>query len=384
MVRQFFSITDVFLILFMMMATVIVAQQKVEFEGQFSFITSFSPDNELEGFLGGRYIPEFSYRIPFDSTQTRMIDFEVSANITGSTIFSLFDESISDGNIQPYRLWARYTAKQFEFRVGLQKIDFGVATLLRPIQWFNQIDPRDPLQLTNGVYGVLGRYYFLNNANIWLWALIGNDKTRGFDVIGTNKNIPEFGGRYQHPTKKGEIAISYHFRNANSSDLIFVTQFDKIPEHRIGIDGKWDLKVGVWFEASIVHKTKDLGVLTNQAQFNFGTDYTFGIGNGLNLVLEHLTTAADKSFLGFEKTVNITGTTISYPIGFFDNLSSVFLYNWNSDDIIINMIYNHEFDRFSSYLMAYYNPSNAIGFQQNELVNQFSGPGIRLMLVYNH
>lgn len=384
MARPISSLTCIFFISIMMMTTLAFAQQKVEFEGQFSFVTSYSPDNEFEGFLGGRYIPQWSYSIPFDTTQTRMIDFEASANITGSTLFSLFDESSYDGNILPYRLWARYTTRQFEFRIGLQKIDFGVATLLRPIQWFNQIDPRDPLQLTNGVYGALGRYYFLNNANIWFWGLIGNDKTRGFDVIGTNKNVPEFGGRYQHPTKKGEIAISYHFRNANSSDLVFVSQFEKIPEHRIGIDGKWDLKIGVWFEAAVIHKTRDLGLLTNQAHFNIGTDYTFGIGNGLNVIIEHLTTTADKSLLGFENMANITGTTISYPIGFFDNLSSVFLYNWTSDDVILNMVYNHEFERFSSYLIAYYNPAGAIGFQQNELVNQFSGPGIRLMLVYNH
>jgi len=379
-----FSKTNICFTILMMASSFVFSQQKVEFDGQFSIISSYSPDNEMEGFLGGRYIPELSYSLPFDSTQIRKIDFEASANISGSTLFSPFDQSSSDADVQPYRLWTRYTDKQFEIRVGLQKIDFGVARLLRPIQWFNQIDPRDPLQLTNGVYGALGRYYFLNNANIWLWTLIGNDKTRGFDAIGTNKNIPEFGGRYQHPTKKGEIAVSYHFRNANSSDIPFVPQFEKIPEHRIGIDGKWDLEIGFWFEAAIIHKTKDVGIFTNQAQFNVGMDYTFGIGNGLNVIIEHLNTAADKSFLGFDNTLNITGTTLSYPMGFFDNINSVFLYNWTSKDVILNMIYNHEFDTISSYLMLYYNPSGAVGIQQNELVNQFSGPGIRLMFVYNH
>ena len=35
--------------------------------------------------------------------------------------------------------------------------------------------------------------------------------------------------------------------------------------------------------------------------------------------------------------------------------------------------------------MAFYNPDTPQqGIQQNELVNQFAGPGIRLMLVYNH
>ncbi|CAG0898473.1 unnamed protein product [Cyprideis torosa] len=136
-------------------------------------------------------------------------------------------------------------------------------SLLRPIQWFNQIDPRDPLQLTNGVYGVLGRYYFLNNANVWIWGLIGNSRTRGFDVLETNKAAPEFGGRYQHPTNKGEIAISYHYRTART-DGILLPLNEKIPEHRIALDGKWDLEVGLWFEAAVIHKREDLDLLTNQ------------------------------------------------------------------------------------------------------------------------
>jgi len=384
MTRQQYIRICLLLMAFLLLSFYTSAQQKLEFDGQISLFSSYSPDNDLEGFLGGRYIPELSYTIPIDSAQSRMLDFEASANISGSSLFSFFDEASTDGTVQPYRLWARYTSNQFELRAGLQKIDFGSALLLRPIQWFNQIDPRDPLQLTNGVYGLLGRYYFLNNANIWLWALIGNEQTRGFDAIETNKKIPEFGGRYQHPMSKGEIAISYHHRNANSTHLAFIPQFEKIPEHRFGLDGKWDLTSGIWFEASVIHKTEDLGILTNQTHLNFGADYTFGIGNGLHVVVEHLTSATDVSFLGFEEKVNLTGTTFSYPLGFFDNLSSVVLYNWTAKDIIFNAIYNHEFGEISGYFMAYYNPSTVVGFQQNELVNQFAGPGIRVMLVYNH
>jgi hypothetical protein len=360
------------------------AQENIVIDGQISFISSYSPDNDLPGFVGGRYIPEMSYGINLDTSGVKKIDFEASINISGSALFSSFENSVTDGNIQPYRIWGRYTTKQFELRIGLQKIDFGSATLLRPIQWFNQIDPRDPLQLTNGVYGVLGRYYFLNNTNIWLWGLIGNERTRGFDIVQTNNKIPEFGGRFQLPSKYGEIALSYHYRNANSTQLTFLPQIEKIPEHRIALDGKWDLKLGVWFEAALIHKTEDLGTFTNQALFNFGTDYTFAVGNGLNVIVEHLFTASDESILGFDNSGHITGATISYPIGLFDNLSSVYLYNWNTKDLILNFIYNHEFQHVSGYLMAYYNPSSTIGFQENDLVNQFSGPGLRLMFVYNH
>ena len=359
-----------------------LAQNKLEYDGQLSLIGSYAPDNDLPLFFGGRYIPELSYGFPLDST--KLMDFEASVNISGSSLLHLFDSSDTSGDIQAYRIWARYTSNQFELRAGLQKIDFGSATLLRPIQWFNQIDPRDPLSLTNGVYGILGRYFFLNNANIWFWTLYGNEKTRGFDAVETNKKIPEFGGRFQHPVKRGELALSYHYRTANSSELSYVPQFEKIPENRIGLDGKWDVGVGLWFETTYIHKSKDIDFLTNQALFNLGTDYTFGLGNGLNVIIEHLFISSDNKAFAFENTANITAASFAYPIGFFDNLSAVINYSWESKDFAVFLNYGHEFKRFSGYVMAFYNPKTQQGIQQNDLFNQFSGPGFRLMVVYNH
>jgi hypothetical protein len=358
------------------------AQTKLVFDGQASFIGSFSPDNEKDVLLGVRYIPQLDLEIGLDST--KKIDFEVALNISGNSLFHPFDKANNAGDISPYRAWARYTGKQFELRVGLQKIDFGVAKYLRPIQWFNQIDPRDPLSLTNGVYAALGRYYFLNNANIWLWGLYGNEKTRGFDALKTTKKQPEFGGRFQFPTNKGEIGLSYHHRNVNASELFETPDFDKIPEDRFAIDGKWDVTIGLWFELSYTHKYESLGALTDQTYINLGMDYTFGLGNGLNVLAEHLVTSYNAKPFAFDATSHITATTLSYPISMFDNLSSVVYYNHSSEDFTFFLNYLHQFKTLTGYLMGYYNPDIQQGIQQNELVNNFKGPGFRLMLVYNH
>jgi len=357
-------------------------QEKIQFEGQLSSVASFSPDNTLDWFAGGRYIPKFSYQIPVDST--RFVDFEAAANVSGSLLFHPFDNSDVDGRITPYRLWTRYTGNQFEIRIGLQKIDFGSASLLRPLQWFNQVDPRDPLQLTNGVYGALGRYYFLNNTNIWVWGLIGNKKTRGFDIIETNDQIPEFGARIQLPIPKGEIALSAHYRTANSLEQTFTVAYEEIPEYKIGLDGKWDLTIGLWFEAVYSHKNKNLGQFTNQTLLNLGTDYTFGIGNGLHIIAEHLLTSFRETGFGFSNSRNISAVTATYPLSFFDNISTVLYYDWQGNDFTLFLNYEHQFNNITGYLMPYYNPSTQQGLQQNELVNNFSGPGIRLMFVYNH
>lgn len=357
-------------------------QTKLEFDGQASLIGSFSPDNDKEVLIGARYIPQLNLETSLDSNKT--IDFELALNISGNTLFHPFEKTDNTMDISPYRAWARYTGKQFELRVGLQKIDFGAATYLRPIQWFNQIDPRDPLSLTNGVYAVLGRYYFLNNANIWIWGLYGNEKTRGFDAIKTSKNVPEFGGRFQFPTAKGEMGISYHHRNVNATEMFEASEFDKVREDRIALDGKWDVTVGLWFELSYTHKYKDLGILTDQTYINVGSDYTFGMGNGLNVLAEHLVISYDQKPFAFKTVSHISAATLSYPIGLFDNLSSVFYYSHNTEDLTFFLNYSHQFKALTGYLMGYYNPDTQQGIQQNDLVNNFKGPGVRLMLVYNH
>ena len=113
----------------------------------------------------------------------------------------------------------KFSGDQFEVRAGLQKINFGSASMLRPLMWFDQIDPRDPLQLTDGVYVLLGRYYFLNNANIWVWALYGNDSRKGWEQIPSLKKVPEFGGRLQLPVSHGELGTTYHYRVADASSV---------------------------------------------------------------------------------------------------------------------------------------------------------------------
>ena len=102
---------------------------KFEIDGQVSAYTSYSPDNNFDWFVGSRYLPEVNYEYNFKNKS--MLDFEVSANVYGSVLFHPFNSSKTDGDINPYRLWGRYSGKQYEIRVGLQKIDFGTAMMLR-------------------------------------------------------------------------------------------------------------------------------------------------------------------------------------------------------------------------------------------------------------
>ena len=361
----------------------VMAQDSLLFKGQASAWALYGPDNDLQVWAGVRYIPQLNYSIPL--AEKSLVDFEMSANISGMAGFNPFDTGQVSGEIKPYRIWARYSTSQFELRAGLQKINFGSASMLRPLMWFDRIDPRDPLQLTDGVWGLLGRYYFLNNANIWLWGLIGNEKPKTWEIGGTKKWFPEFGGRFQAPVPKGEAALSYHFRMADTRGLdTSFAAYPEVAENRIGIDGKWDLGIGLWIEGCWISKNKNAGSFTNQEILNGGIDYTFGIGNGLNLILEQLVVSNDEKPFEFSHTLTFTGLSLSYPLGISDNLGIIIFYDWTHDAFYNFVNWHKQFNRISLYLMAFWNPEEYLIPQQGDSQNLFAGKGLQLMVVWNH
>ena len=357
-------------------------ENRPDFSGRFSFLANYAFDNNDNVLAGGRYIPEIAQK--FDLADNHFLDYEASVNISVLAFFDTLDHSTTQADIAPYRIWGRYSGEQYELRIGLQKINFGSASILRPLMWFDKMDARDPLQLTNGVYGALGRYFFLNNANVWAWILYGNDEKRGWDVMPGCKSRPEYGGRLQYPVLDGELALSFHHKTINAGKLMNSEAFNKVPETRLALDGKWDVKVGFWFETTWVHRSEDLGIYTNKSMYNVGTDYTFGMGNGLNIAGEHLVTAFDKHGLGFSRTSHITAATLSYPLGLDDNVSTVLSYNWELKHASVFLNYEHRFDKFTGYIMAYYTPEQPQSVEKEDLINDLSGPGFRIMIVYDY
>lgn len=356
------------------------------FSGQASGWLHATPDIDRKFWLGGRYIPQINYEI--NIPDNHKIDFEGSANIYGDIGFRKFNNSHADGYIDPYRLWVRYSSAHTEVRLGLQKINFGPARMFRPLMWFDSTDPRDPLQMTNGVWGGLFRYYFNNNANIWFWTLVGNEDLKGWEVAKTTgTNRPEIGGRIQYPLSFGEIAVSYHHRKA-SFDFFMPnippgTDRTKALENRIGFDIRADLVVNLWLEASWTHYNKNLDFLTNQQIITLGTDYTFDIGNGLAVTAEHLLYGSDRKAFEFKDALNFTGITLSYPITMVDNIDTIIYYDWKNKKVYTFANWKKEYNQLTFYLMAYWNPKR-YDMPGQALNSRFVGKGIQLMVVWNH
>jgi hypothetical protein len=358
-------------------------QDSLEIKGQASAWILLRNSNGLPFYAGGRYIPQVNYNMQFKNN--KKIDFEASVNINGNTGINFSDSLYSYGEIKPYRLWARYSSRQFELRLGLQKINFGSASIMRPLMWFDQVDPRDPLKLTDGVWSVLVRYYFLDNANIWLWGLYGNKDPKGWETLRTNIRFPEAGGRIQFPVPHGEAAFSYHHRVADSENQgELMPHFQNIKENRIGFDMKLDLVVGCWFEGSWTTNDKDLGLYTNQEILNAGIDYTFTLGNGLYTAYEQLLASGDRSAFRFENPLSFSLLSVSYPIGISDKISGIVYYDWNNKNIYNFLSWNRQFKSITLYIMGYWNPENYRIPALNSSRNLFSGKGIQFMFVFNH
>lgn len=352
------------------------------FSGQLSAWSNYNHDNHLSLWFGGRYIPQVNYNVKL--SERRLLDFEVSANINGSAGLHPFDSGYTDGTIRPYRAWARYSSNQFELRAGLQKINFGSAAMLRPLMWFEQVDPRDPLRITTGVWGLLGRYYFLNNVNLWLWGLYGNKEPKTWELGRTSQEYPEFGGRLQSPVPKGEAGISFHHRQVDTLGLDLSNGINRaLSENRIAFDAKWDVGIGLWFEGAWINKSRDVGLLTNQLILNVGTDYTFGVGNGLNFIFEQLLIVYDEKPFALSEPVFFSALSLSYPLGLFDNLSAIAYYNWATDQSYNLLTWNRKLNKFNLYFIAYWNPES-YNLPLQDAGNLFSGKGVQAMLVYNH
>jgi len=359
-----------------------VMAQSLGFKGQAIGWTTLNPAEPFQAQGGLRYIPELSFSLPAGKYT---LDGEVSANMWLSSTFAN-DTSAFDRDLAPYRMWVRFSGDQFELRAGLQKINFGSAQMFRPLMWFDYIDPRDPLQLTDGVYGLLARYYFLNNANIWLWGLYGNDKVKGWELIPSKKNSIEYGGRVQLPLYTGEIAATYHHRTADPGPVLpdSLTLGETAPENRIALDAKMDLAVGLWVEGALIHQDFSFSDLNYKSMLNVGMDYTFGLGSGIHVMSEAFGYLQGEKVFGNEQQIWFGLLSASYPVSLIHNVSLMLFYDFTNHNFYRFINWSMAYDRWSFYIMGFWNPDTYNLYNVDPRTSLYGGWGFQLMAVFNH
>ena len=343
-----------------------------------SSYSSLSFNDPVEYNLGGRYIPTIN--LSANLKKGRSIDAEISVNTSLDYYFMKGKVPSVEKDIEPYRAWIRYSSPRFELRAGLQKISFGSASILRPLMWFDKMDYRDPLQLTPGVYSLLGKYYLQSNINIWFWALYGNNDTKGWEIVPTQEEKVEYGGRFQIPLPSGEIALSYHHRSGDYSSLYIMNPLVTEPfydDNMIGVDGKWDIGPGISFEYVYKQNDPDNYLMEKEEHYlNLGIDYTFNLGNGLNVMGEYF------RYKGV-KTDNYAAMALNYPFGLMNNVMLALYYNTDKEDVYSLITLKRDYNYLSLNLLAYWNPADAGLYTTPDGKNMLAGKGIQLMAIVN-
>ncbi|MCD4769009.1 MAG: hypothetical protein K8R35_02435, partial [Bacteroidales bacterium] len=212
----------------------------------------------------------------------------------------------------------------------------------------------------------------------------GNRNTKGWEAYESTDDRIEFGGRIQVPLPRAELGFSYHNRKATlPSDLTGYPDDLTFPENRIGIDIKADVGIGLWIEDVVIYQDHGWDYpYTNM--LTAGADYTFSIGNGLNLLTEHFIYQSSDELFGNDLSVSFTGLSASYPVSLTANISAIIYYDWGSEELyrFINM--GLTYDRFSYYIMGFRNPEKFKIFDFNSGPSLFNGAGVQFMVVYNH
>ncbi len=375
MVRQ------IIVFIFIITSANFLSAQSTEFAGQASGWLQFGREKRNNLSVGLRYIPELRWQNQL--SEQNNFDTEVSCNLFSSHLLRTASYPAHYSTVKLYRAWLRFSGRQYELRLGLQKINFGPARMLRTLRWFDRVDPRDPLQLSDGVYGLLGRYYFLNNANIWLWGLYGNNDVKGMEFLPAAKKTVEWGGRFQHPLPRGEMGITFHRRRFTETPE--AGQSYSAPENRMAIDGSWDLGIGLWFEAAAIKSDyKKESEFENEWQklVTIGGDFTFEWLNGLHAAYEHLFFDMSQKAAKWQNRNDFSALMVDFMLNLTDRASLVHFYSWEQRQLYSYASWQRSYENWLVNLGVFWNPVQVQLFNDQQTV--LAGKGLQIMVVYNH
>jgi len=363
-----------------------------EFKGQLSGWINENYDQESwNNLIGVRYVPDITLASSWESE--KQIDLNISAN----SYFIHNSFGYSSSKIKFYRLKARFTTPHSDTRIGLQKINFGPAQILRSLKWFDTLDPNDPLQMTDGVRALRYRYYFSNNANIWLWTLYGNKDAKGYESQVTKVNTPEWGGRFQYPVPRGELGIAIHTRKIESNETVNKTTNKTANEmsndtmtktsnqNKFALDGRWDIGIGVWSELVLIDQREDKATDNWKKMITLGGDYTFAVGSGLHIIVEHMINTIGTRISTFTQQTRAAALQLNYPINIDNQLSYMFTHRWNDKKAYHHLRWNHVYNNLTFNCGLFVNPdSEETDEDKGKALMSNLGKGIQLMVIYNH
>jgi len=349
-------------------ALTVVNAQTLECQGQLSLVHARTIQAPHDSPTTLRYIPQLRTDYQLNTNQRLGLDVAVD-------LYTYYlDVDLADHDLKFYRMTFRYDTPAIQARLGLQKINFGPARMLRVLQWFDQLDPRDPLALSPGVWAALGRYYFQDGANLRLWTLIdAPDRYR--DLFHSNADRPvDAGGRFEYPLSAGTLGLTLHKMD--------ITSVSGITESRGALDIRLDAIVGLWSEIMLSRTELPFTQLDNLMAMA-GMDYTFSIGNGLYLALELLTSHSGTLSENMPWQLHSLALTGNYALGLADSITG-YLYAVQApqqDSQYIPMLgWQHTQGNWLFYSALYHRPTTSMA----GTLALPSGTGLQFNIAFNY
>ena len=221
---------------------------------------------------------------------------------------------------------------------------------------------------------------------MWGWGLYGNDDPKGWELLPSEKSKLEFGGRIQGPLLGGQMGISSNRRTVDASSLQSSgtnSNGESFPETRLGLDGRWDVGVGLWFESVMIWSDDNQNDVGNQRLLTMGGDYTIGWGNGLHVLAEQFF-GDSTSGISSGSSASITAAALDYPLGLSDTISLFAYYTWDEGQWSRLFRWGHQFDRFTLHVIGFWNDDQKSAGITTGGDERYSGTGIQLLAVWKH
>ncbi len=349
----------------------------VPFLGELSVSGSAIGTKNDEMVMITRYLPAIEYQSSLSPSWD--YDLEVRYQIQWG---GQLDTLGSVGMItEPYRVALNLQSINSEYIIGLQKINFGPARLLRSLMWFDSVNPTDPLQLTSGVTGISAKFYYEFGWSSQAWLLLPADPI-GWEGFPDKDGTFETGGRISVPNDLGQLGISTHWRIADASS--FSPDDPDLYEGRIGLDGFWDMGIGLWFESVYKNQQFTDSQFLQQLQSTVGADYTFWVGNGILLTTEHMLINIWDSPVVEDTNRLISTIMTSYSPSMFDQFSLMLFMDWETETPLAYLSWGQTYDSFRFTLGAFYTDTASQQESNTGFSSDFSGKGIQLTVAYNH
>jgi hypothetical protein len=311
------------------------------FAQDFSFLATaqmksiLSSRNESSQVINVRYAPHLTYSMPFNSI---LIKTEF---IYDMSFFASFDEYLSvttQHTLKPYRASMLIQADQYMVGLGLQHIRFGSGRILRPLMWFDQTNPSDPLALVEGVDAIQAKFYLPKNMMIQSWVIV-EDQVKGNEFFPSDPKHLELGGLFQGNTSLFEASIIAHTRS-------FIMYEESFKESRIGFDISADVIVGLWAEVMFKKQDSPYLLFPYSQQMMLGMDYSLAYGNGIQIMGETMSVSSGTSFSA-PKSFDLFAFQLSYPISFLDSFSLLSSFYKTNQNFTHYLIFTRTLDYFS-------------------------------------